>query len=270
MAFARRDQPVLNRPGISAPARAFVASFGLEGVNNLNPSAATRGDLLRRIWAWGFDEPAASLSAEKIAGRQCRFTAALSDTAGAVARTRWLFGDSSNVVSSPSASLDHACADYGPCTAQVEVLDDLGNQAVASLTFTLRESYGEWADAQEIPAARRGWNDDPFSNHIPNLVAYATGISPQAPDRRAISISLADGSPLVAFPWRTDIDSGAWHRVESTANLLDPDPWPAESNLWWQPVPLGPNRIEWRGRPDVPPPSERKSYRVRFGMDAPD
>ena len=267
VAFVHRDQPVLNRPGISAPARVFVASFGLEGVNNQNPSTATRSNLLRRIWTWGFDEPAASLSVEKIAGRQCRFTAALSHTDGAVAQTRWLFGDSTNDVTFPLPTLDYTYANYGTYTAQVEVVNDLGNHAVASLAFTLRESYEEWADAQEIPAAQRGLDADPFSNQVPNLVAYATGISPQAPDRRAVSIALAAGSPFVAFPWRTDIDSGAWYRVESTTNLMNPGAWPAESNLAWQFVPLGPSRVEWQGQPDPQPGPPQKSYRVRFGMD---
>ncbi len=265
LAFVHRDQPILDRPGVSSFVRAFVASFGLEGVNN-TPAYASRSNLLRRIWTWGFDEPRAALSAQIITGRTVRFTASLSNSPGSIAQTRWLFGDSTNIETSASASLDHSYAADGPYSIQVEVINDLGNHAVASLPFTLFQPYAAWADALGIPAAQRAYDDDPFSNGIPNLVAYATGIPPSSPDRPPLSIASSNGSPLLTIPWRTDIDTAAWFRVESSTNLLDPA-WPTETNLAWQSLPLSSNRAEWIGLPNFYPLPPKKSFRLRVGID---
>ncbi len=265
LAFVHRDQPVLDRPGVSSFARAFVASFGLEGVNNLNPATASRSNLLRRIWTWGFDAPQAALSAQLLSNRLVRFTASLSNSPGALAQTRWLFGDSTNIHTSSSASIDHAYAADGPYSVQVEILNDLGNHAVASLPLTLFQPYAAWADASGIPSARRAYSDDPFSNGIPNLVAYATGIPPASPDRPPLSIASSNGSPFLAIPWRTDIDTATWFRIESSTNLLDPA-WPPETNLSWQSLPLSSNRSQWIALPLTSPLPPRQSFRLQVGI----
>ncbi|NLD89085.1 MAG: hypothetical protein GX634_01915, partial [Lentisphaerae bacterium] len=137
---------------------------------------------------------------------------------------------------------------------------------VASLPFTLFQPYAAWADALGIPAAQRAYDDDPFSNGIPNLVAYATGIPPSSPDRPPLSIASSNGSPLLTIPWRTDIDTAVWFRVESSTNLLDPA-WPTETNLAWQSLPLSSNRAEWIGLPNFYPLPPKKSFRLRVGID---
>ncbi len=139
-------------------------------------------------------------------------------------------------------------------------LDHSGTEyiSVASLPFTLFQPYAAWADALGIPAAQRAYDDDPFSNGIPNLVAYATGIPPSSPDRPPLSIASSNGSPLLTIPWRTDIDTAVWFRVESSTNLLDPA-WPTETNLAWQSLPLSSNRAEWIGLPNFYPLPPKKN-----------
>lgn len=259
VAYVRRDQPVLGRPGVASAARIFVSSFGLEGVNSQNPAAATRSNLLRRIWTWGFDEPAARLTSERLDGRRYRFTVELTNDTGAIAQTRWSFGDSTEILATASAVVEHEYAATGDYLVEVEVLNEYGNHAVTSVPLHLIETYAEWADAHGIPSDRRAYDDNPLG--VSNLVAYATGtLEP------SLSIAATAGTHLVSLPWRTDIDGAAWFAAESTTNLPDPDAWLGDAHLTWQFVPLGPNLVEWRGQPAANPVPAQKSYRLRFGI----
>ncbi len=258
VAYVRRDQPVLGRPGVAYATRVFVSSFGLEGVNSQNPAAATRSNLLRRIWTWGFDEPAARLTTERLDGRRYRFSVELTNTTGAIAQTRWSFGDSTPVLSGTAAPVEHEYAANGGYLVEVEVLNEYGNHAVDYAPLHLAETYAEWTDAQGIPADRRAYDDNPLG--VSNLVAYATGtLDP--------SLSIAEGTHVLSMPWRTDIQTNVWFSAESTTNLPQPDAWFYDVHLDWQLIPLGSNRVELRGQPATNPLPAQKSYRIRFGID---
>ena len=260
VAYVRRDQPVLGRPGVAYATRVFVSSFGLEGVNSQNPAAATRSNLLRRIWTWGFDDPAARLTSERLDGRRYRFTVELTNTAGAIAQTRWSFGDSSAILSGAAASVEHEYAANGGYLVEVEVLNEYGNHAVDYAPLHLVETYAEWADAQGLPPDRRAYDDNPLG--VSNLVAYATGsLDP------SLSIAAAAGTHVLSLLWRTDLPTNVWFSAESTTNLPHPNAWFTDAHLDWQLVPLGSNRVELLGQPATNPSPAQKSYRVRFGID---
>ena len=258
--YVRRYQPVLGRPGISTAARIFVSSFGLEGVNSPNSATISRSDLLRRIWTWGFDDPVAELSAERLEGRRYQFTAELANTDGAIAQTRWSFGDSSPILVADSAAVEHEFPSTGSYLVEVEVRNEFGNHAVAALSLHLVETYAEWADEVGLPADRRAYHDNPLG--VSNLVAYATGtLDP------SLTIAATAGTHVVSLPWRTDIEPGVWFIPESTTNLAAPGAWLHDAHLVWQFVPLAPNRVEWRGQPLPDSLPGQKSYRIRFGTD---
>lgn len=267
VAYVRRDQPAFNYPGPATLARAFVSSFGLEGINNENPLTLTRGALLERILAWASDEPVAQISVEELAPLQRRFTVSLNNTSGSVSRVRWSFGDSTNVLDGTATTVDHTFATNGAFLVQAHIINTFGNHAVASAQMDLFVSYEAWADALAIPAHQRGYADDPFGQGVPNLIAYATGISPQAPDRKALTIAFSNGSPFIAIPWRMDISPGASFRTEASGHLPDPAAWLAASQLIWQSSILGSNRVEWQGRQATNPVPSGTTYRVWFELD---
>jgi hypothetical protein len=261
VAYVYRDQPVLGRPVPARLGRAFVASFGLEGVNALNPDAATRSDLLGRIFAWGFDEPAARATTERIEGRRYRFSVELTNETGALAQTRWSFGDSTEPLVAGTEAVEHEYESNGDYWVEAEVLNEYGNHAVAGVSLRIAETYEEWADAQGIPTDRRAYDDNPLG--VSNLVAYATGTLEDS-----LSIAATDDGPVLMMSWRTDIQTNVWFSPEFTTNLLDAAPWTYDGQLDWQLVPLGSNRVELRGLPASHSVPGQKTWRVRFGVAA--
>ncbi|MHB1357889.1 MAG: S8 family serine peptidase, partial [Anaerolineae bacterium] len=158
VAMSHRDQPSLERPGISYMGRSIYTSFGLEGVNNwsyelgsINQLGETtsREELLRLFLEWAWDEPAAlithtkSVTTSNLTYFEASFSSNLDDitpdSANGVLRRsrvyavsyRWDFGDGTSYVG-PFANNEvaHSYTFCGPHTVRVEVVDNLGNVAI--------------------------------------------------------------------------------------------------------------------------------------------
>jgi subtilisin family serine protease len=149
VAVLRRDQPSLERPGISFRGRMAYLGFGLEGVSDGLDGATSRADLLGRLFDWANDEPAitleASLGSIGPSGQTVQLDAGfVSNVAGTTAaHYRWDFGDGS-AIGAPTLS-DSASHEYRSCgvyTARAEVTDSWGNLAIGSVEVSVSEQCG--------------------------------------------------------------------------------------------------------------------------------
>ncbi len=140
VAMAHRDQPSLERPGISYMGRSVYTTFGLEGVNG----ASDRADLLGTFLDWAFDEPTVAITDDSgsLAGTsdvtQLKATYA-SNIAGAQAVSyRWDFGDGT-AYTGPFADdfIGHTYDVCGTYTVRVEVTDNYGNVTVGSVDMPI-------------------------------------------------------------------------------------------------------------------------------------
>ena len=135
VAVSHRDQPSLERPGISYTGRSIYTSFGLEGVNNTS-STSSRSELLKTFFNWAHDVPTSIITPSAVLNSKIMtFEAGFSSTiptAYAVSY-RWDFGDGS-AYSSPFAiaQASHTYQNCGSYTVRVEVTDNYGNRTVSS------------------------------------------------------------------------------------------------------------------------------------------
>ncbi|HFD39999.1 MAG TPA: CHRD domain-containing protein, partial [Anaerolineae bacterium] len=135
-AIAHRDQPSLERPGISYYGRSIYTTFGLEGINNGFPST-TREELLGLFFDWAFDEPSVVISMT-VPVTTSNLTLFEADFASPITGTtdvsyRWDFGDGSEYVGPYGSNLvSHLYDTCGTYTVRVEVTDSLGNRAIGS------------------------------------------------------------------------------------------------------------------------------------------
>ncbi len=135
VAIAHRDQPSLERPGISYMGRSVYTTFGLEGVNGANDRAALLGTILD----WALDEPSVSISDDSgsltdtsdVTQWKATYT---SNIPGAYAVSyRWDFGDGSAFVGPfEDDFIGHTYAVCGTYTVRVEVTDNYGNVTIGS------------------------------------------------------------------------------------------------------------------------------------------
>ncbi len=125
-----------------------------------------------------------------------------------------------------------------------------------------RQSYAEWLIEQGVPEGSQDPGDDPFGTGVKNLEAYATGLSPQTPERATLALHALDNEPVISMPWRTDISPDTYFRVESSPDLAQ---WQPDGRLDWKSEWLDSEMIELRGRIEEDPMPERKFYRIRFG-----
>ncbi len=134
VAMAHRDQPSLERPGVSYKGRSVYTSFGLEGVNNFN-NTTTREALLKRFLDYLDDEPSATISVTQqvTTTRMVVVRANLSSNVGAkIWQVRWDWGDGSPYTVSPIAQAQHQYATCGTYTVRAEVTDTFGNRTIAT------------------------------------------------------------------------------------------------------------------------------------------
>lgn len=127
-----RDQPSLERPGISFDGRVVYSSVGLEGVNN-GTGFTEREALLDLFLTWAQDEPVASVSTSGMLSGTMTFDASLTSNVETEAHQyRWDFGDGMITEPFGVGTITH---DYGGVcpTGQprVEIVDTLGNVALA-------------------------------------------------------------------------------------------------------------------------------------------
>ncbi|MHB9034179.1 MAG: S8 family serine peptidase [Anaerolineae bacterium] len=149
VSMAHRDQPSLERPGVSYLGRSIYTSFGLEGVNDyvpqpveMNALRTSREELLATFLSWAWDEPVASVmttrevETSKLSGFEAGFS---SNIQGAYPVSyRWDFGDGSGFVGPFSnGTAMHAYKVCGPYTVRVEIVDNFGNVAIGSLDVNI-------------------------------------------------------------------------------------------------------------------------------------
>lgn len=144
VAMAHRDQPSLERPGISYLGRSIYTTFGLEGVND-TLGFTTREQLLSAFLAWAVDEPAVTITDVTPADNPSALTVLRATLTSNVPGTRgvsyhWDLGDGSALVGpAPGAEVGHRYTACGPVTVRVEVTDSWGNVAIGSLDLTVTE-----------------------------------------------------------------------------------------------------------------------------------
>jgi hypothetical protein len=136
VAMAHRDQPSLERPGISYFGRSIYTTFGLEGVNN-GTGSTTREELLEAFLDWGMDEPTVMISdvTTTNSSNLTMFEASVSSNiTGTVGTTyRWDFGDGSEYTTAyESNQVGHVYPVCGTYTVRVEATDSWGNVAIGS------------------------------------------------------------------------------------------------------------------------------------------
>ncbi len=134
--MSHRDQPTLERPGITYLGRSIYTTFGLEGVNN-DHELTTREELLDLLLTMLWDEPSATI--EKVtppnASGLTMLRAEVASPHDATGESyRWDFGDGS-APRGPytSDTVGHTFPGCGPYTVRVEVVDAFGNRSLGSL-----------------------------------------------------------------------------------------------------------------------------------------
>ena len=137
VAMAHRDQPSLERPGISYLGRSVYTSFGLEGVNN-DTGMTTREELVQAFLNWAMDEPTVVISDVTTANASdlTMFEATLdSNIAGTAGVSyRWDFGDGSAYTAAyESNQVSHTYEVCGTYTVRVEATDSWGNKTIGTL-----------------------------------------------------------------------------------------------------------------------------------------
>ena len=142
--MAHRDQPTLERPGVTYLGRSIYTTFGLEGVNNGVENTTSREELLELFFAWAMDEPVVTISditnenASQLTTFEATVGSNLEDTAGV--QYRWDFGDGSDYTAlfdnNIAGHVYETCGDY---LVRVEAIDSWGNRAVGNLDVTVTQ-----------------------------------------------------------------------------------------------------------------------------------
>ncbi|MGC9400396.1 MAG: S8 family serine peptidase [Anaerolineae bacterium] len=136
VAMAHRDQPTLERPGITYFGRSIYTTFGLEGVHN-GLGSTSRETFLATLLNWAQDEPSVDITdistdnASNLTSFRADFSSNVAGTTGV--QYRWDFGDGStytNYYSNPYAS--HTYDTCGTYTVRVEAIDSWGNRVIDS------------------------------------------------------------------------------------------------------------------------------------------
>jgi hypothetical protein len=142
--LSHRDQPSLERPGITLKGRSLYFSFGLEGVNN-NTGYVDREALMWQAMQWVLDRPMMRVNSEINApGAVSYFEASMRgggpampgvqapDTKGQSATYRWDFGDGTPITPAySSATAGHTYQQPGRYHVRVEGTDFLGTRAIS-------------------------------------------------------------------------------------------------------------------------------------------
>jgi hypothetical protein len=136
VAMAHRDQPVLERPGISYSGRSIYTSFGLEGVNN-GVNSASRETFLETLLTWAKDEPSVSIeditteNESNLTSLRASVDSSITGTMGV--RYRWDFGDGTEYAGYYSSSYaSHTYDRCGDYAVRVEAIDNWGNRAIGT------------------------------------------------------------------------------------------------------------------------------------------
>ncbi len=146
VAMAHRDQPSLERPGVSYLGRSVYTTFGLEGVND--GGVTSREELLGALLDWAADEPEVTIedvstpNASNLTTVEATVTSNIAGTTGVA--YRWGFGDGTEIVDTgESAIAGHTYAESGTYTVRVEATDSWGNVALGELEIDVTVDPGE-------------------------------------------------------------------------------------------------------------------------------
>lgn len=139
VAVSNRDQPTLERPGVTMIGRSLYFSFGLEGVNS-DTGFNTREDLLGAALDWANDSASAAIDA-KVNGLNAvsMFTATVtSNLGGDGASYRWDFGDGSDFTDANASRFSgHTYTEAGNYTVRVEATNELGTRVLGETQITI-------------------------------------------------------------------------------------------------------------------------------------
>ncbi|MFN8486132.1 MAG: S8 family serine peptidase [Caldilineaceae bacterium] len=158
-----RDQPSLERPGITYKGRSVYTTFGLEGMSEGANDAqgvvpTTQAGLLGAFLNWGWSEPGAVVISDTTASNTGGYTSFKANFSGGAARQvmaaataqpvhyRWDFGDGSaitQVYDGPDAS--HTYTVCGAYTVRAEVTDSNGNVAIGNKQLNVTKNCGAQA-----------------------------------------------------------------------------------------------------------------------------
>ncbi len=134
-----RQQPTLERTGMTYHGRVVYFSFGLEGVNNDDPAHASREELLGQVLAWGWETPLVMLETTAVSPTSHTFTLTAHLTASQPATSyRWDVGDGTPILTTTSPIITHTYPAAPPASyvARVEVVNRWGNTAASEQTIT--------------------------------------------------------------------------------------------------------------------------------------
>jgi subtilisin family serine protease len=142
--MGHRDQPTLERPGVTYLGRSIYTTFGLEGVNNGVENRTTREELLQLFFSWAMDEPVVTIAnittenASQLTTFEATVSSNLDDITGV--QFRWDFGDGSDFTAlydnNVVGHVYETCGDYH---VRVEAVDSLGNRAIGELDVTVTQ-----------------------------------------------------------------------------------------------------------------------------------
>lgn len=142
MALLRRDQPSLERPGISFRGRLAWLGFGLEGVGEGLIGRTSRAGLLQRLLDWGRADgqvtvEAAAADVDGQRSLQATFSGSVAGTS--VTGWRWNFGDGTAIATGAGSSPTHRFRACGSFTVQAEASDSWGNVTLGSTSVSVDE-----------------------------------------------------------------------------------------------------------------------------------
>lgn len=158
--MAHRDQPTLERPGISYDGRSIYTTFGLEGVNNGITGATERADLLETMLAWGWDNSTTAVtSSNQVLNNSLltTFTATVTSmvyggegtgvlpiSGNSGVSYRWDFGDDSGISGPYSANVaSHQYNTCGTYNVKVESVDVYGTHSIGEEVVNVTQNCAQ-------------------------------------------------------------------------------------------------------------------------------
>ncbi len=165
VAMSHRDQPTLERPGVSFKGTSVYFSFGLEGVNN-NTGYYGREQLLASAVTWSVDAVSVVVTPTAVApvGQVSYFQARLTSSVLMPAwNYRWDFGDGTEFTNIYPSVVGHTYAQPGTYTVRVQGTDAYGTRGLGSTTVTVPQVY-DVPETQTFPAAQDSFIDGGLPN----------------------------------------------------------------------------------------------------------
>lgn len=247
VALSHRQQPSLEKPGITYAGRSIYTTFGLEGMSNrfntaLGVTPTTRSEFMALLLAWNWAEPptAVQLTDQALtASKTHRFEASTiygqarqtleTILTPAPVRYRWDFGDQSSVETTSNSSVTHAytCTATNKLAVRVEITDNYGNVIISAKEIDITNSCTGAIVTPPTPT----YTPTPTPTDTPEPTATATSTveatstatpsstpTDQPPQSNGSTLYM----PLVQrpLPTNTPMAQPSWQRIgQTTLNL---------------------------------------------------